>query len=116
MKPEQFDITVREDKRGIIFEGIEAGQTDPEGALNLFVRVARDHLVLNVWPVRPQVGAISQELAEILGPPKNAPAYCGFGDCMDDDKDAPLLTTMWEFEPAARAEVLQKVRDFLGLE
>ncbi len=115
MISEQFDLKVREDKRGVIFEGMEKGHADPEGALNLFIRVARDHLVLNVWPVRPQVAEISANLAQVLGPPKDAPAFCGFGDCMDDDKDAPMQTTMWEFDPQIQPQVLQKVRTFLGL-
>ncbi len=115
MLSEQFDFKVREDRRSVIFEGIEKGHADPEGALNLFLRVARDHLVLNVWPVRPQVGEISTDLARVLGPPKDTPAFCGFGDCMDDDKDAPMQTTMWEFDPQSRAEVLEKVKSFLGL-
>jgi hypothetical protein len=115
MDPKQFDVQVREDKRGTVFEGIEAGHRDPEGAINLLIRVDRDHLVLSVWPIRPQVAQISSNLAQILGPPKQAPAVCGFGDCMDDDKDAPLETTLWEFAAASRPEVLQKVRAFLGL-
>jgi hypothetical protein len=115
MDPSQFDIVVREDKRGTIFEGIESGHTDPEGAINLLIRVARDHLVLSVWPLRPQVAQISQRLAQILGPPRESPAVCGFGDCMDDDKDAPLETAMWEFDAEARPEVLSQVRAFLGL-
>ena len=115
MEPNFFDIVVREDRRVLVFEGIEAGHPDPEGAFNLVIRVARDHLVLNVWPVRPQVAHISAELAQVLGPPKETPAVCGFGDCMDDDKDAPMQTTLWEFEPAARPEVLEKVKAFLGL-
>jgi hypothetical protein len=116
MEPSQFQFEVREDKRGTIFEGIEASRAaDPEGAVNLVIRVARDHLVLSVWPVRPQAAGIGQDLAKLLGPPRQAPAVCGFGDCMDDDKDAPLETTLWEFDPAARPEVLQKVQAFLGL-
>lgn len=115
MLPVKFDFAVREDRRGTIFEGIEAGHRDPEGALNLHLRVARDHAVLNVWPVRPQVAQISQDLAQVLGPPKETPAVCGFGDCMDDDKDAPLQSTIWEFEAVQRAEVLEKVKAFLGL-
>ena len=50
--PIPFDFTVTEDRRGINFEGVEAGHPDPEGALNLHLRVARDHLVLSVWPVK----------------------------------------------------------------
>lgn len=110
-----FDFTVTEDRRGINFEGVEAGHPDPEGALNLHLRLARDHLILSVWPVRGEMAQISGLLAAILGPPRSAPAVCGFGDCMDDDKDAPQQTTMWEFDPAQRPEILQKVRAFLGL-
>jgi hypothetical protein len=115
LRPGQFDINVREDRRGIIFEGIEAGARDPERALNLFVRVDRNSVVLNVWPVRPQVAEISAGLARALGPPSQTPAICGFGDCMDDDKDAPLETALWEFEEPVRPEILKKVRTFLGL-
>jgi hypothetical protein len=61
------------------------------------------------------MAGISDSLAQILGPPREKPAVCGFGDCMDDDKDAPQQTTMWEFEPASRPEVLEKVKNFLGL-
>jgi len=50
--PIKFDFTVREDRRGTSFEGIEAEHLDPEGALNLHLRLGRDHLVLNLWPVR----------------------------------------------------------------
>ena len=110
-----FDFQVNEDRRGINFEGIEAGHADPEGALNLHVRVARDHLVLSVWPVKGEVTQISEQLAKILGPPKSTPSVCGFGDCQDDDKDAPQQTTMWEFEPSARPVILEKVKNFLGL-
>jgi hypothetical protein len=115
MLPIKFDFQVREDRRGLTFEGVEAGHPDPEGALNLTVRLARDHLVLSVWPVRGEMAGISDILAQILGPPREKPAVCGFGDCMDDDKDAPQQTTMWEFEPASRSEVLEKVKNFLGL-
>ncbi len=115
MLPIPFDFTVTEDRRGINFEGVEAGHPDPEGALNLHLRVARDHLVLSVWPVKGEVARISDQLAQILGPPRSAPSVCGFGDCQDDDKDAPQQTTMWEFDPAARPEILEKVRAFLGL-
>jgi len=115
MQPLTFDLKEREDKRGITFEGIEAGHTDPEGALNLVIRVARDHLVLSVWPVKGEMARMSDNLAKLLGPPKTAPAVCGFGDCMDDDKDAPQQSTMWEFDPATRPAVLKKVRNFLGL-
>jgi hypothetical protein len=59
---------------------------------------------------------MADNLAQLLGPPKTAPAVCGFGDCMDDDKDAPQQSTMWEFDPAARPEVLKKVRGFLGIQ
>ena len=115
MLPIPFDFTVTEDRRGINFEGVEAGHPDPEGALNLHLRVARDHLVLSVWPVRGELAQVSDLLAQILGPPKAAPSVCGFGDCQDDDKDAPQQTTLWEFDPARRPELLQKVRAFLGL-
>jgi hypothetical protein len=115
MIPVKFDFKVSEDRRGINFEGIEAGHTDPEGALNLHLRVARDHLVLSVWPMRGEVVRVTDRLAQVLGPPKDTPSVCGFGDCMDDDKDAPQQTTMWEFEPSARPAVLKKVREFLGL-
>jgi hypothetical protein len=111
----KFDFKVWEDRRGVNFEGIEAGHPDPEGALNLHLRVARDHLVLSVWPVKGEMAQISARLAQILGPPKSAPAVCGFGDCMDDDKDAPQQTTMWEFDPGERPDVLEKVRTFLGV-
>ncbi len=114
MEP-KFTFQVQEDRRGITFEGIEAGQADPEGALNLQVRVARDHLVLGVWPVKGEAAQISEEMAQILGPPRSAPSVCGFGDCQDDDKDAPQQTTMWEFDPATREEVLAKVKSFLGI-
>jgi hypothetical protein len=115
MLPVEFAFTVKEDRRGINFEGIEAGHADPEGALNIHVRVARDHVVLSVWPVRGKMAGISASLTEILGPPQGCPSVCGFGDCMDDDKDAPQQTTMWEFEPESREEVLAKVRGFLGV-
>jgi hypothetical protein len=115
MLPVKFDFKVNEDRRGAIFEGIEAGHADSEGALNLHVRVARDHLVLSVWPVRGEMAQVSDHLAQILGPPKAAPAVCGFGDCMDDDKDDPQQITMWEFEPPQGPEVLEKVEVFLGL-
>ncbi|RJR45256.1 MAG: hypothetical protein C4567_03605 [Deltaproteobacteria bacterium] len=113
--PVKFDFTVKEDRRGINFEGLEAGHTNPEGALNLHVRVARDHVVLSVWPVKGEMAGISDSLAEVLGPPRDKPAVCGFGDCQDDDKDAPQQTTMWEFAPESREGVLAKVRGFLGL-
>jgi len=116
MLPIPFDFTVREDRRGLTFEGVEAGHPDPEGALNLTLRVARDHAVLSLWPVRGEMATISDSLAQILGPPREKPAVCGFGDCMDDDKDAPQQTTLWEFDPAARPEVLEKVKNFLGLQ
>lgn len=115
MLPIKFDFLVKEDRRGINFEGLEAGHTDPEGAFNLHVRVARDHLILSVWPVKDEVAQISESLAQVLGPPRDKPSVCGFGDCQDDDKDAPQQTTMWEFEPVQRAEVLEKVKAFLGL-
>jgi hypothetical protein len=114
MLPIQFNFQVREDRRSVTFEGIEAGHTDPEGALNLNVKVARDHLVLSVWPIKGEAAQISEQLAQILGPPKAKPSVCGFGDCQDDDKDAPQQTTLWEFEPASRPEILLKVRNFLG--
>lgn len=115
MLPVKFDFTISDDRRGTNFEGVEAGHTDPEGALNLHLRVAQDHLVLSVWPIRGEIAQVSDQLAQILGPPKATPSVCGFGDCMDDDKDAPQQTTMWEFDPAARLEVLKKIRRFLGL-
>ncbi len=115
MLPVKFDFKVSEDRRSTNFEGVEAGHTDPEGALNLHLRVARDHLVLSVWPVRGEVAQVTDHLAQILGPPKAAPSVCGFGDCQDDDKDAPQQTTIWEFDPGVRVDVLQKVRGFLGL-
>lgn len=115
MLPIAFDFKVREDRRSLTFEGVEAGHPNPEGALNLHVRVARDHLVLSVWPVKDEVAGISGRLAQILGPPQSAPTVCGFGDCQDDDKDAPQQTTMWEFDPAQRPEILEKVKNFLGI-
>ena len=116
MLPVKFDFTIQEDRRGTNFEGVEAGPADPEGALNLHMRLARDHLVLSVWPVKGEATRISDQLAEILGPPKATPSVCGFGDCQDDDKDAPQQTTLWEFEPASRPEILAKVKTFLGLQ
>ena len=115
MLPVKFDFKVHEDRRGTNFEGVEAGPADPEGALNLHVRVARDHLVLSVWPVKGELVQVTDHLAQILGPPKATPSVCGFGDCQDDDKDAPQQTTLWEFDPAQRPEVLAKVKTFLGL-
>jgi hypothetical protein len=85
MLPVKFDFTVNEDRRGTNFEGLEAGHTDPD------------------------------RLALVLGPPKATPSVCGFGDCQDDDKDAPQQTTLWEFDPAERTEILTKVKTFLGL-
>ncbi len=116
MLPIQFDFQVHEDRRGITFEGVEAGRADPEGALNLHLRVARDHVILSVWPVRGEMAQVTDHLAQILGHPKAMPSVCGFGDCMDDDKDAPQQTTMWEFEAAERPEVLEKIKTFLGLQ
>jgi len=113
--PVKFAFTVKEDRRGINFEGIEAGRTDPEGALNLTLRVERGHLVLSVWPVKGEAAGISDSLAQVLGPPRDRPSVCGFGDCQDDDKDAPQHTTLWEFAPGTREEVLAKVREFLGV-
>jgi hypothetical protein len=115
MLPVPFDFQVKEDRRGINFEGLEAGHSDSEGALNLHLRVARDHLILSVWPVRGGVAQVADALAQLLGPPREKPAVCGFGDCMDDDKDAPQQTTIWEFDPENRPEVVEKVRAFLGL-
>ena len=115
MLPVKFDFTVKEDRRGLTFEGLEADHPDPEGALNLHVRVARDHLVLSVWPVKGEAAGISDSLAQVLGPPRDKPSVCGFGDCQDDDKDAPQQTTLWEFEPETRGQVLEKVKTFLGL-
>ena len=102
-------------KQKTVLEGVEAGHADPEGALNLHLRIARDHLVLSVWPVKGELAQVTGHLAQILGPPKSTPSVCGFGDCQDDDKDAPQQTTLWEFEPAARPEVLEKVKTFLGI-
>jgi hypothetical protein len=116
MLPVNFNFTVKEDRRGINFEGLEAGHTGAEGALNLHLRVARDHLVLSVWPVKGEIALVSAKLAQILGPPRSAPSVCGFGDCQDDDKDAPQQTTLWEFDPSQRPEVLEKVKTFLGLQ
>jgi hypothetical protein len=115
MLPVKFDFQVREDRRGTHFEGIEAGRGDPEGALNLHLRLARDHLVLSVWPIRGEIVQVADQLTEILGPPRSTPAVCGFGDCQDDDKDALTQTTMWEFDPATRPEILLKVKAFLEL-
>jgi hypothetical protein len=114
MLPVKFDFKISEDRRGTNFEGVEAGHADPEGALNLHLRVARDHLVLSVWPVRGEMVQVTDDLQQILGPPKAMPSVCGFGDCMDDDKDAPQQTTMWEFDPASRQEILKKIKGFLG--
>jgi hypothetical protein len=116
MLPVKFDFTIHEDRRGTNFEGVQAGSADPEGALNLHVRIARDHLVLSVWPVKDEVAKVTDHLAQVLGPPKAKPSFCGFGDCQDDDKDAPQQTTLWEFEPAERPEILTKVKTFLGLQ
>ncbi len=116
MLPVKFDFTAREDRRGITFEGLEAGLADPEGALHLQVRVARDHLVLSAWPIKGEATQIAELMTQILGPPRSAPAVCGFGDCQDDDKDALTQTTMWEFDPATRPEVLEKVKTFLNLQ
>ena len=113
--PVKFDFTVNEDRRGINFEGLEAGHNDSEGALNLHVRVAKDHLVLSVWPVKGQMAGVADNLAEILGPPRGCPTVCGFGDCQDDDKDAPQQTTLWEFAPETREEVLEKIKEFLEI-
>jgi hypothetical protein len=115
MLPVKFDFVAREDRRGITFEGLEAGPADPDGAFHLQLRLARDHLVLSVWPIKGEMAQVTDQLTQILGPPRSAPAVCGFGDCQDDDKDALTQTTMWEFDPAMRPEVLQKVRTFLGL-
>jgi hypothetical protein len=115
MLPVKFDFTINEDRRGTNFEGVEAGPADPEGAFNLTVRIARDHLVLSVWPVKGEITQVTDQLAQILGSPKAKPSVCGFGDCQDDDKDAPQQTTLWEFYPATRPEVLAKVKTFLGI-
>jgi hypothetical protein len=115
MIPVKFDFKISEDRRGTNIAGVEAGRPDAEGALNLTVRIARDHLVLSVWPVKDEIAQITDRLAEVLGPPRSAPSVCGFGDCQDDDKDAPQQTTLWEFDPATRPEVLEKVRLFLDL-
>ena len=113
--PIPFDFTVKEDRRGVTFEGVEAGHPDPEGALNLHLKVARDHLVLSVWPVKGEIAQVTDHLTQVLGPPKATPSVCGFGACPDDDKDAPQQLTMWEFDPTARPEILKKVKTFLGL-
>ncbi len=115
MLPGKFEFTAREDRRGITFEGVEAGHSDPETALHLQVRVDRNHLVLKTWPVKPELTQVSDQLSQILGPPRSAPSCCGFGDCQDGDKDALTQTTMWEFDPATRPEVLEKVKIFLGI-
>lgn len=115
MLPVKFDFTISEDRRGTNFEGVEAGPAGSEGAFNLHLRIARDHLVLSVWPVKGEITQITDHLAQILGPPKAKPSVCGFGDCQDDDKDAPQQTTLWEFNPAERLDVLTKVKTFLGL-
>ena len=115
MLPVKFDFKIHEDRRGMNFEGVEAGPADPEGAFNLHVRLARDHLVLSVWPVRGELARVTDHLAQVLGAPKATPSVCGFGDCQDDDKDAPQQTTLWEFDPATRPEVLKKMRGFLDL-
>ena len=111
----KFDFKITEDRRGTNFEGAEAGPAAPEGAFNIHVRLARDHLVLSVWPVKGEIVQVTNHLAQILGPPKATPSVCGFGDCQDDDKDAPQQTTLWEFDPAERPEILKKVKTFLGL-
>jgi hypothetical protein len=111
----RFDFQVPEDPRGTNFDDVEAGPADPESALYLHVRVARDLLVLSVWPVKGEIARVTDHLARVLGPPKATPSVCGFGGCQDDDKDAPQQTTLWDFDPAARAEVLGKVQTFLGL-
>jgi hypothetical protein len=115
MLPVKFDFKVHEDRRGTNFEGAEAGPADQEGAFNLHLRLARDHLVLSIWPVKGELAQVTDHLALILGPPKATPSVCGFGDCQDDDKDAPQQTTLWEFDPARRPEILAKVKTFLGL-
>ncbi len=114
MLPVKFDFTAKEDRRGITFEGIEAGQPDPEAALHLEVRVDRNHLVLSTWPIKDELTQVSELLTKVLGPPRSAPSCCGFGDCQDGDKDALTQTTMWEFDPATRPEVLEKVKAFLA--
>ena len=70
MLPVKFDFKVNEDRRGTNFEGVEAGHADPEGALNLHVRLARDHLVLSVWPVKGEIAQVTDHLAQILGAPQ----------------------------------------------
>ena len=114
MLPVKFDFKVNEDRRGTNFEGVEAGPADPEGALNLHVRLARDHLVLSVWPVKGEMAQVTDHLAQILGPPKATPSVCGFGDCQDDDKDAPQQTTLWEFDPAERPDSVGESEDLSG--
>ncbi len=115
MLPIQFDFQVREDRRGITFEGLEAGHPDLDGALNLHLRVALDHLVLSLWPVKGEITQIYGQLGQFLGPPRSAMADCGLGDCMDD-KEALQQTTRWDFDPATRPEVLEKVKALLGLQ
>ena len=70
MLPVKFDFKVHEDRRGTNFEGVEAGPADSEGAFNLHLRLARDHLVLSVWPVKGEVTHVTEHLAKILGPPR----------------------------------------------
>ena len=115
MLPSQFDFQVREDRRGVTFEGLEAGHHDYEGGLNLHLRVGRDHLVLSLWPVKGEMTQIYGQLSQLLGPPRSAMADCGLGDCMDD-KEALQQTARWEFDPATRPEVLEKVKAFLGVQ
>ena len=97
------------------FEGVEAGHTGPKEAPNLHLRIARDHLILSVWPVKGDLPQVTGHLSQILGPPKSTPPVCCFGDCQDDDKDAPQQTTRWDFDLAQRPEILEKVKTFLGL-
>ena len=113
--PIPFDFTVTEDRRGINFEGVEAGHPDPEGALNLHLRVARDHLVLSVWPVRGELARVSDQAGPNPGAAPGHPVSLRLRRLQDDDKDAPQQTTMWEFDPAARPEILEKVQDLFGL-
>ena len=78
------------------------------------MRIARDHLVLSVWPVKGEITQVTDHLAQVLGPPKATPSVCGFGDCQDDDKDAPQQTTLWEFDPPAAGN-FDKGKDLSGI-
>ena len=58
---------------------------------------------------------MTDHLAQVLGPPKATPSVCGFGDCQDDDKDAPQQTTLWEFDPGTAAGNFDKGKDLSGI-